>query len=288
MLFKMDPMDATKTTAHAFSQRLAELFRHIDTGGVGLEIGPGYSPLLPKSEGFRVETLDHAPAEVLREKYANSEVDITKIEHVDFVWQGEPLDELTGRRCHYDFIVASHALEHTTDLVRFLQQCEAMLNPKGRLSLAIPDYRYCFDIFRGFTTTGDVLQAFIEKRKRHIPGTVFDHFSLATFLDGKPSWHRGADGALHFLHSFNEATAMYEKACDTSEYLDVHNWRFTPASFRLVLQDLRRLGLILLTEEIMFDTEGCEFIVTLLKSTSSEQWDRFELARTALLETRMT
>ncbi|TPL73973.1 methyltransferase domain-containing protein [Mesorhizobium sp. B2-3-13] len=264
--------------------RQEKLLWHIDPRGIGLEIGPGYNPLLPKAQGYRVETLDHAPADELRLKYKGMGVDTTLIEEVDFVWQGEPLDHLTGRRGYYDFVLASHVIEHTTDLVSFVQQCESMLKPGGVLSLAIPDCRYCFDIFRGVTTTGDVLQAFIEKRKRHTPGTIFDHVSLAAFLDGKPSWHRGANGNLDFLHTFQQAEELYERVQREPQYFDVHNWRFTPSSFSLIMNDLRSLNLIDCSEQISFDTEGYEFIVNLAKGGARGLADRLVLARRARAE----
>ncbi|MER9639800.1 methyltransferase domain-containing protein [Mesorhizobium sp. M0239] len=258
--------------------RHEKLLWHIDPQGLGLEIGPGYSPLLPKAQGYRVETLDHAPADELRRKYKGMGVDTNLIEEVDFVWQGEPLDELTGRKEYYDFVIASHVIEHTTDFVSFIRQCESMLKPGGVISLAIPDCRYCFDIFRGVTTTGDVLQAFIEKRKRHTPGTIFDHVSLAAFLDGKPSWYRGAAGDLKFLHTFQQAEELYERAQMEDKYFDVHNWRFTPSSFSLIMSDLFSLNLVECSEQVSFETVGYEFIVNMAKGKSPIA-DRLELAR---------
>src|SRR5258706_13446087 len=59
-------------------QLLLSLF---DLSGVGLEIGPGFDPLVPKSSGRRIETVDHASAAELREKYRNAaSVDISRIE----------------------------------------------------------------------------------------------------------------------------------------------------------------------------------------------------------------
>jgi len=253
----------------------------IDSTGIGLEVGPGYSPLLRKSEGFNVETLDHASAAELREKYSGMGVDIRQIEEVDYVWKGEPLDELIGKKGHYDFILASHVIEHTTDVVSFIQQCERMLKPEGVLSLAIPDCRFCFDIFRGASTTGDTLQAFIEKRKRHTPGVVFDHVSRAAFLNGKPSWHRSANGDLQFLHTFEQARDLYERCQRENTYFDVHNWRFTPSSFQLIVNDLRSLDFIRLGVAQLFDTEGYEFIVNLKPGNKPDLAERLMLARRA-------
>jgi len=69
--------------------------------GYGLEIGPSYNPVVPKSTGYRVDTLDHADAAQLREKYRNHDIDLSAIEEVTYVWNGEPLDELTQKANHY-------------------------------------------------------------------------------------------------------------------------------------------------------------------------------------------
>ncbi|TAN04278.1 MAG: methyltransferase domain-containing protein [Rhodanobacteraceae bacterium] len=214
--------------------------------GPGLEIGPSHSPLAPKAEGFHVEILDHASAQDLHEKYRNAGVNIDHIEDVDFVWRGEPLPETIGRRGCYDWIIASHVIEHTPDLVGFLVDCQALLQATGRLILVVPDKRYCFDHFQSLTSTGDVLDAHQLGRTRPSPGRVFDHFANAV---GKGhnraiSWHRHAPGALQLFHDRGNARDAWRRAQTDDDYVDVHNWRFTPESFRLIIDDLRDLGLL--------------------------------------------
>ncbi len=41
-------------------QRSNKVFEHVNRAGRGLEFGPSYNPLAPKSEGFDVVTIDHA------------------------------------------------------------------------------------------------------------------------------------------------------------------------------------------------------------------------------------
>jgi hypothetical protein len=90
--------------------------------GYGLEIGPGYNPLVPKAEGFRVETADYTDAEGLRAKYkGNPHVDISRIESVDHVLnEGMTLAEKIGKPEAFDYVVASHVIEHTPDMLGFL------------------------------------------------------------------------------------------------------------------------------------------------------------------------
>ncbi|MCK5002687.1 MAG: methyltransferase domain-containing protein [Gammaproteobacteria bacterium] len=251
----------------------------INLEGVGLEIGPSHSPLLPKRDGFNVEILDHANAEELKKKYAELGIDkekLNNIEHVDYVWTGDALDELTNKHDYYDYIVASHVVEHTPDLISFLSQCEKMLKSGGVLSLAVPDKRYCFDCLRPLSTAGDVMQAYYDKRTRHTPGTIFDHFSTVAFRNGCHTWYKDDQSELVFVHSVQEAMSAVERSRASEDYIDVHNWVFIPQSFRLISYDLKTTGFINLAEEVFFNTEGFEFHVQLKKDKELDEIDRMD------------
>lgn len=238
--------------------------------GMGLEIGASYCPVAAKRAGYRVEVLDHADAATLREKYQGHNVDISNIEEVDYIWTGEPLHELTRKADYYDWIVASHVIEHTPDFVSFMRQCEIMLKPGGLLCLAVPDRRYCFDVFRPVSTPGDIIQAFLEKRSRHCFGVIWDHFSMITKKGDLVAWHKNHDGEYQFIHpDLGEARAMLARSQELKEYIDVHNWRFTPSSFKLVMNDIGMLGYTSLSISTFFETEGCEFIAQLKKGSAS-------------------
>jgi predicted SAM-dependent methyltransferase len=252
-------------------RREDKVFHVLNRKGLGLEIGPSHNPIAAKKNGFNVHILDHASAAELREKYQGHNINLENIEEVDFVWKGEPFEELIGKSGCYDWVIASHVLEHVPDVVSYLQQCEALLNEDGILSLVIPDKRFCFDYFSSSSSTGSVLEAYAEKRVKPSGGQIFDHFSNASTRNGKIAW--GVDelgGADHILHSVAEAKAQWIKSAATSEYIDVHCWRFTPASFRLLIQDLRYLGLIDLKIKAEFDTVGCEFYVSLTKQQDAD------------------
>lgn len=220
--------------------------RYAPKAGPGLEIGPSFNPLAPKAAGFRVDILDHADAAALRAKYRDAGIDASRIEAVDFVWHGEPLSETIGRRGGYDWIIASHVIEHTPDLVGFLLECQTLLTPTGRLILVVPDKRHCFDHHRSLTSTGEVLDAHQLGCTRPSPGRVFDHYANAVKKGraGVLSWHRHAPGALHPVHDMAGARGAWQAAQRGNDYIDVHNWRFTPASFRLLIDDLRELDLL--------------------------------------------
>jgi predicted SAM-dependent methyltransferase len=256
----------------------------VNRQGLGLEIGPSHRPIASKKQGFNVHVLDHASAEELREKYAEHNVDLANIEDVDFVWHGEPLSQLIGREECYDWIIASHVIEHSPDLIAFLNECERLLKPDGVLSLVIPDKRYCFDCVHALTSTGELLDAFDQRRKRPSPGKVFDHFAGATKRNGQISWNADTRGAIKLVHGFSEAMECWQRARTTDQYIDVHNWRFTPASFRLILNDLQALGLVRLEIKIAFDTVDSEFYMTLGKAKSPHPVNRLSVLQDLLDE----
>lgn len=266
--------------------RVAKTMHALKKDGLGLEIGPSHNPMAPKKAGYNVHVLDHATAEELRIKYTGHPVNLDNIEEVDFVWRGEPLSELIGREHCYDWIVASHVIEHVTDLVGFLQQCEKLLAPGGVISLVVPDKRFCFDYYRTLSSTGDALQAFTENRVRHSAGTVFDHFSNASkMLPDRITWCEHDKGVIQMVHTLDEAEGYWKQALKNDEYIDSHSWKFTPSSFRIILNDLQHLGLTELAEVGGFDTAGFEFYITLGKrQADSVIYDRQALSRSMMRE----
>lgn len=225
------------------------LLSMFDPTGFGLEVGPSYNPLLPKSLGYRVETVDHVDAATLREKYTNGGgVDTALIEEVDYVSDGGSLADLIGEKERYDFIVASHVIEHVTDIIRFLRDCEALLKPDGVLVLAVPDKRFCFDVLRPVSTVGQALQAFHEQRVRHPAGTVFDHISMVCTKAGHEVWLEPTFDDLALRGTADEVLATYEDVRKSSDYVDVHGWQFTPSHFRYFIKMLRNIGYIRLGE----------------------------------------
>lgn len=247
----------------------------LDVAGLGLEIGPSHNPVAAKKAGFNVHTLDHLSAEDLKEKYSNHGefgVDINSIEEVDFVWNGEPLPELIGDQQCYDWIIASHVIEHVPDMIGFLQQCLQLLKPEGKLSLVIPDKRFCFDYLSPLTSTGQFLDAFEQKRTRPSVGQVFDHFANACKKDNEIAWAGNVDehSKIELLHPLHQAISLGWHWVNSGEYIDVHCWRFTPESFDMLLSDFKALELLELEITSSFATTAHEFYVTLGKFAMKE------------------
>ena len=224
-----------------------------------------------------MKIIDALTQEGLRAKYRDHNVSLEAIEEVDYVWKGEPYAQLLDQAGCFDWIIASHLIEHTPDLVAFLNGCADLLAPGGVLSLAVPDKRYCFDHFRPISGIGEVIDRHAAQAKGHTAGSIAEFMLNAVGLDGQITWSSGSRGAWDFRCPFDETKAQLHQALKGPTGMDVHAWCFTPASFRLMIHDLSALGLTRLREVSHFPTEGCEFFVTLGEKGAGPGCGRLDL-----------
>lgn len=250
------------------SPRQALALEHVDIDGKGLEVGPAFQPLAPRSEGFNVTILDHASTTEIRQKYANLGVDqdgLDKIEEVDCVWAGGRYSETPGLVPPYDYIIASHVIEHTTDPIGFLLDLGDLLSERGRIALVVPDKRFCFDHHKPVSTTGAILDAHLRPINVHSPGAVFDHFAHHVTRDKAIVWGDQNPGAhFEFTYSLERAWTETQQAMASDDYIDIHRWAFTPSSLAFALASLRCGGWLQdLTVIASHETVGCEFFLTI-------------------------
>jgi predicted SAM-dependent methyltransferase len=259
--------------------RRSKILYGLDPKGFGLEIGPSHNPIAPKIAGFNVKVLDHLSDEALIRYYVGHGVCLENIEHVDYVWHGEQFTELVGAEHVFDWIIASHVIEHTPCLITFIRNCEAVLKEHGALSLVVPDKRYCFDVYREKTSLSSILDAFREKRKIHSPGTAAEYFLNVATKGGHIAWSHETEGETRFVHGLSDAKQAMKGIESDGAVMDLHSWVFTPSSFRLLIEDLHQLGCIQVRERCFFDTEGCEFFVTLGLQGCGPGLTRLDLVR---------
>ncbi len=238
-----------------------------------IEIGPSFDPIAPKSQGWNSASIDHLSREGLREKYAaHPGVDIDRIETVDFVWSGGLLSDAVPAEQHgsFDVFLASHVIEHTPDLVGFLDAAQTLLKPEGVVVLAVPDKRFCFDYFQAATTTGQVLDVHAKRRQRHGGERAFDHFAYAVTDGGEESWpHRPSKG-IRLLQRLDSAFQHYTLYEESAEYHDLHAWHFMPSSFELLMLELGRLRVIDWRVDQLTRTLNWEFFAWLRRGAMAE------------------
>ena len=257
--------------------RVEKILYKINKQGKGLEIGPSHSPIASKSDGFDVEIIDCMDKESLIEHFKNDPVDITKIEEVDHVWKGESYSALTKKPNYYDWILSSHSIEHTTDLIGFLNDCDNILKDDGVISLAIPDKRYYFDYFRPASGIGKIIDYYRNKNVRHSYGTHIEFSLNFCERDSVSSWPEGSEGIFSLNYDASTALSIAENAETSPEYTDAHEWCFTYSSFRLIIQDLYELGFIKLREVHSFPSTGNEFHITLGRHGAGTNKSRLDL-----------
>lgn len=252
-------------------ERARTALRDLDIHGVGLEIGPSYNPIAPRSAGFDIRILDHSSRTGLVDKYRAaglSQTELGRIEEVDYIWTGGPITDVIPADQRFDFIVAAHVIEHTTDVIGFLRAATDLLAPGGVLSLIVPDKRYCFDRLRPLTTAGQVVEAHLLPSTFHGPAAFIDTHLYSVRNNGAEMvWDRNT--ALHLQLaqcSWDDARHTIERTVDSDEYNDIHRWVFTPTSLELLLSDLYHLGFTDMRLASLAQNNSFEFFATLAKA----------------------
>jgi GT2 family glycosyltransferase len=287
-------------TPKATMSRTETLLAGIDRSARIIEIGPSFSPIAAKADGWNKITVDHATRATLVEKYRGHQgVDVNRIEEVDFVWSGGSITAVVPPHLHgtFDAFIASHVIEHTTDPVGFLEAAETLLAPGGVVILAVPDKRFCFDYFRPLTTTAEILDARAAQRSRHTRRVAFEQTAYAVHNGGTGAWGQMPLQDLGFFHSLEKAADTFSSFSEDPNlpYTDFHAWQFIPASFELIVLELARLGQTDWRIGQISPATGCEFYAWLLRggkaaaaALTEAQLNtlRLELLRRTLLETR--
>lgn len=253
-----------------------------------IEIGPSHAPLAPKSGGWNSFALDHDIRENLKIKYRSMGIDTTSIEHVDFVWKSGPIIGAVPREHHGTFkgFIASHVIEHSTDVVRFLLSAQNLTTADGLIILAVPDKRKSFDFFRPVSTTSQALVAFHECRDRHTAQTHFDNAAFVVNRGSDAGWLETDARESRFASDLAGASAHWTMA-EKDEYVDAHAWIFTPASFELMIVELSELDYLDLRVERRLENPTTEFYAWLKRGRIARdqvQCRRLELMNEIVLE----
>jgi 2-polyprenyl-3-methyl-5-hydroxy-6-metoxy-1,4-benzoquinol methylase len=237
------------------------------TTDVGLEIGPLHDPVVAKEHG-QVFYLDHASTDDLRRKY-EGQIPAEAIREVDYVSTDGSFANVVSDRAPFDYVIASHVIEHVPDLIGWLHEIAKVLKPSGVLCLAIPDRRYTFDYLRSTSTTGEILDAYFRKAKVPTTKHVYDHFTKCCFLDEKAAWRGELNPSnVQRRHPPGLAMQFVQRALNQGEYFDCHCWIFTPDSFTSVVCDLMTERLFPFSIKNFCETqyEQLEFFVTLQRN----------------------
>jgi Methyltransferase domain len=230
----------------------------------GLELGPLTNPVVTRDMG-EIRYLDHVDTDSLRARYASHDrFDLDAIVPIDYASAGRSVHQTVGVDAPFDYVVASHVIEHVPDVIAWFWDIRSVLTDGGVLTLAIPDHRRCFDALRSATVAADVIGAHLARATVPSPAQVFDHYASAVAWHGLISWGEEPPfGELVAVHSLDEAIATARSVTASGDYHDVHCWVFTPRSFCRLVATLQQLALVPFSIETCTDSIGGEFFVTM-------------------------
>lgn len=265
--------------------RIDEIKKYVTKDLLSIEISPYHNPILKKSEGYNVFTLDIFDKKALVELAKNdpniSSDCVEQIEEVDIVTSATEIQsaiEAKNYQGKVNTIISSHNFEHLPNPIKFLKGCYVGLGEGGVLSMAIPDYRACFDHYRFPTRLSDWIMAYQDDLKSPSPSIIFD-FRLNNSYYEMPDLSRtvGCDISTGNSNSFIPTGNIYDlypqflNSLKKSDYEDAHVSVLTPKILNLHLLDLINIGLIDYEIIEISKTVGLEFYVHLRKIKRPEK-----------------
>jgi len=248
--------------------RREKILHKLDLTGEGLEIGPLCWPVLQKDEG-KVQYVDHLTRGALLKVYADDKsVPPDQIVDIDYALNGRTLHQTVPQSKQFNYIIASHVMEHVPDLVRWFNDLSSVLKVGGVISLAVPDKRFTFDIDRHPSSPADVVGAYIDNLAKPASATILDYATnYRMHVDAGQVWAGNLYLGSTAPHRYSYTQAL--DLCDANKkhYVDTHCYVFTPHSFIEILRVLIELDLLRLKVVSFFDTPEnlYEFYISLQK-----------------------
>lgn len=244
--------------------------------GLGLEIGALHNPIIPQKHGI-MHFVDYADSSTLKKVHAHNPDWVAGMVEVDHVWSGSgSLVEVVGGREIYDFVIASHVIEHVPNLVGWFAGIFEVMKPGAVFNLALPDKRFTFDIDCPESTVGQLVEAHLLNYTSPSIRQMFDHCYYAKAIEPGEIWNNRieVDKVPAYTGEIAPDLAMAQaiKISKQGSYIDSHCWIFTPLSFLELLHGLVRLNLFPFIPESFMPTSvgGFEFYLSLRKPTKGD------------------
>lgn len=241
--------------------RRKELLKHASKSARGIEIGPYFSPIASKRDGYNCLYLDVFDTETIKRRAALdpflTEEQVTRVENVDLVGNALYIDELcreAGEIEPFDYIISANNFEHLPNPIKFLQACGHVLKKGGVLSIVVPDKSGCVDFYRPRTSLTAWIEAFFAEAERPTHAQIFEQLGMSarSIGDMAPSASFSFVAERKLREAFDDWARS--RNADDASYIDVHCSTFTPGSFRLLLTDAFFLGLSpFIIEEVTAD-----------------------------------
>lgn len=181
--------------------------------GTGIDIGALHRPMV-KHDGMRVLYVDRLPASELKKHYP----ELSEFPLIDADILDDAQELLTFRDSTYDFVIASHVIEHMSDPIGAIAAWMRVLRSGGLLYLVVPDKRFIFDRNRPLTELDHIRGDYNTSPHRRIARDWDHYLEYAALVDHKEG---------------EEIKAHATKLRDTGYSIHFHT--FTPESFHTLL-----------------------------------------------------
>lgn len=217
------------------------------TSGKGLEIAPYFNPMLFKSECDVLYTDYIGNDEIARKAAVNPGAQTHQLPpKIDFVWRpGKLLKTCAPRAASFDFVLASHVLEHVPNPIGWLNDVLSTMNVGAALRVVLPDKRRTTDYHRNLTTFGQLLAWWQMKPAIPTAEQVADFLTVGLYQTrGEDIDENGPKPGLPRAFSDEQAWGSVRRALKRSVYVDVHCSVWIPEQFISEMRRAAALGLI--------------------------------------------
>mgnify|MGYP005805236423 CR=1 FL=1 len=216
-----------------------------------LEIGPLNRPIVTKNKYPNAFYCDIRSTDEVKALYSGNDyleatgiqIDVTEIVDIDYVIN-ESYKKTFQNIPKFDYVIASHVIEHMEDIIGFFQDITNILKPHGKLCIIYPDKRYCFDHFRESASFRDAFNVYHHGRHNAAPMALDFFFNVVHENDAIRFWQANHIPELLPQNSFQQALTAYQQFEQGQKLDDVHFWEFTDRSFAKFLYDCVRSHLL--------------------------------------------
>jgi SAM-dependent methyltransferase len=194
--------------------------------GRGLEIGPGNLPMTFKHP-VKVQYLDTNTQDQLAQYYPK----LTFNQLQNFIL-GDADDLQNIPHNHYDFLVASHVIEHVKNPLRAFKRWVEVVKPGGCLYIIFPNRDECFDKGRPYTTISHLLAEYklennSTRMRQNLKAHIYEHYAINDYRN-KPDKLKEIDidaqlqtGAVHYHIWGTHNTRDYFKVVQINLHLPI-------------------------------------------------------------------
>ena len=224
-----------------------------------LEIAPLDSPFVNTVNTFYFDVL---PRGDLQKKAITLGRDPSKVPEIHF---HHPNGDLAIVDLKFDVIFSSHCIEHTPDIISHLCMVRNLLADGGQYFLFVPDKRYTFDYFKPLSQVEEMIEAYrLRSQKPSLKQFMQHSLYRGTHNNREQHW-QGDHGKNPYPSKAKFIPSIVKTFEESSAYLDVHAWIFTPSSFLNALKMLHNSGLMKVSMATVHETPSMknEFAVAI-------------------------